>query len=85
MHNFDLCREQLSTPEKKVIETSPSDSVVEFENIPPACMNLASALEGSCTTEEAHPTPCGSACLQYAGLTDEQIEYSLPAFLLLDA
>jgi hypothetical protein len=50
-------------------------SVARFDNIPPACMNLASVLGGSCTGTSARPTPCGSACMQYTSLTDEQMAF----------
>ena len=48
------------------------NSVGKFDNVPPACMNLAVALSGSCTGEGPRPTPCGSACMQYSGLSDDQ-------------
>jgi hypothetical protein len=47
--------------------------VAQFDNIPPGCMNLAVVLSGSCTGEGTHPVPCGSACMQYTGLSDEQM------------
>ncbi len=47
--------------------------MARFDDIPPACMNLASALAGSCTGEGIRPTPCGSACMEYTGLSSEQM------------
>ena len=36
-------------------------------------MDLASALVDSCNGDGARPTPCGSACLEYTGLNEEQL------------
>ncbi|KFY48746.1 hypothetical protein V495_01064 [Pseudogymnoascus sp. VKM F-4514 (FW-929)] len=69
-YNFDLCHDQLQAQTIQVVSSIPSPGVARFDNIPPACMNLASVLGGSCTGEGARPTPCGSACMQYTGLTD---------------
>ncbi|KAH6853210.1 hypothetical protein B0I37DRAFT_440396 [Chaetomium sp. MPI-CAGE-AT-0009] len=57
----------------KVWTSIPSAGVAQFDNIPPACMNLAVALSGSCTGEGPRPVPCGSACMQYRGISDDQI------------
>ncbi|KFY61369.1 hypothetical protein V496_05058 [Pseudogymnoascus sp. VKM F-4515 (FW-2607)] len=73
MYNFDLCRDQLKSQTIQVVSSIPSPGVGRFDNIPPACMNLASVLGGSCTGEGPRPTPCGSACMQYSGLTDKQM------------
>lgn len=43
----------------------------QFDNVPPACMDLAGVLSGSCDDQSPRPTPCGSACLLYTGLTDD--------------
>ncbi|KFX89846.1 hypothetical protein V490_06782 [Pseudogymnoascus sp. VKM F-3557] len=75
MYNFDLCHDQVNSQTVKVVSSIPSPGVARFDNVPPACMNLASVLGGSCTGEGARPTPCGSACMQYSGLTDTQMAY----------
>lgn len=36
-------------------------------------MNLAVVMSGSCTGEGTRPTPCGSACMQYTGLSEDQM------------
>ncbi|KAB5515545.1 hypothetical protein GE09DRAFT_1263346 [Coniochaeta sp. 2T2.1] len=77
-YNFDQCRDQLAG----VTATGnfPSPGVAQFDNVPPACMNLVVVLSGSCTGEGTHPVTCGSACISYSGLTDVQLEslaYSL--------
>lgn len=53
----------------------PSTAVAKFVNIPPACMNLAVVLSGSCTGEGTRPVPCGSDCMQYTGLNDQQMMF----------
>jgi hypothetical protein len=47
--------------------------VARFDNVPPACMDLAGVLTGVCTGDGPRPTPCGSACMQYTGLSDDQL------------
>ncbi|KAL0471043.1 hypothetical protein QR685DRAFT_572068 [Neurospora intermedia] len=74
-YNFDICNGQLHDQANRGIrvQTSiPSAGVGQFDNVPPACMNLAVALSGSCSGDGPRPTPCGSACLQYTGLSDDQ-------------
>lgn len=34
-------------------------------------MDLAAVLSGDCTDATVRPTVCGSACLHYSGLTDD--------------
>ncbi len=36
-------------------------------------MNLAVALSGSCTGDGPRPIPCGSACMQYQGMSADQM------------
>jgi hypothetical protein len=48
-------------------------TVAQFDSVPPACMNLVVALSGSCTGEGPRPVPCGSACIQYHGITDDKM------------
>jgi hypothetical protein len=36
-------------------------------------MNLAVVMSGSCTGDGPRPVPCGSACIQYVGISDEQM------------
>lgn len=40
-------------------------------DIPQACTDLAAVLSGDCTDTKVRPTVCGSACLHYSGLTDD--------------
>ncbi|KAI1768959.1 hypothetical protein GGR53DRAFT_476508 [Hypoxylon sp. FL1150] len=42
----------------------------KFENVPSACMVLATVLTSSCDGDGPRPTPCGSDCLLYTGLSD---------------
>ncbi|KFX88471.1 hypothetical protein O988_09009 [Pseudogymnoascus sp. VKM F-3808] len=74
-YNFDICHDQVKAQTIQVVSSIPSPGVGRFDNIPPACMNLASVLGGSCTGEGPRPTPCGSACIQYTGLSDKQMYY----------
>ncbi|KLU88305.1 hypothetical protein MAPG_07292 [Magnaporthiopsis poae ATCC 64411] len=73
-YNFDMCKDQLAKG-KKVESSIPSKGVAKFVNIPPACMNLAVVLSGSCTGEGTRPVPCGSDCIQYTGLNDQQMMF----------
>ncbi|KAH8884963.1 hypothetical protein GQ53DRAFT_660745 [Thozetella sp. PMI_491] len=70
-YNFDQCKSQLNGVQ--VTSSIPSPGVAQFDNVPPACMDLAVVLAGTCTGEGTHPVPCGSACMQYTGLTDAQM------------
>ncbi|KAK0624118.1 hypothetical protein B0T14DRAFT_583316 [Immersiella caudata] len=72
MYNFDICRDQIRNQGAQIWSSIPAAGVAQFDNIPPACMNLAVVLSGSCTGEGARPVPCGSACMQYHGLGDDQ-------------
>ncbi|KAF3020122.1 hypothetical protein E8E14_007031 [Neopestalotiopsis sp. 37M] len=67
-YNFDQCHQQLQGV--TVTTSIPQEGEGRFDNVPPACMNLAVVLTGSCGGNSARPTPCGSACLLYTGLTD---------------
>ncbi|EJT73731.1 hypothetical protein GGTG_07587 [Gaeumannomyces tritici R3-111a-1] len=73
-YNFDMCKDQLAKG-KQVMSSIPSKGVAKFVNIPPACMNLAVVLSGSCTGEGTSPVPCGSDCMQYTGLNDQQMMF----------
>ncbi|SPQ20857.1 8d3f5037-7f47-4a30-b24b-6ca852fca6bc [Thermothielavioides terrestris] len=75
-YNFDICNTQLHDQANRGIKVQtsiPSPGVGRFDNVPPACMDLAVALSGSCTGTGPRPVPCGSACMQYTGLTDDQL------------
>ncbi|KAF2207720.1 hypothetical protein CERZMDRAFT_102205 [Cercospora zeae-maydis SCOH1-5] len=70
-YNYDLCKNDLQAV---TIDTSiPSEGVARFENVPATCMNLATTLSGQCGGDAPGVQPCGSACLQYTGLTPEQM------------
>ncbi|KAI0439963.1 hypothetical protein F4803DRAFT_529107 [Xylaria telfairii] len=71
-YNFDICHDQLTGV--TVRSSIPSGGVAQFDNVPPACMNLATVLTGSCPGSTTGPTivVCGSACLRYSGLTNAQ-------------
>ncbi|KEZ43663.1 Uncharacterized protein SAPIO_CDS4272 [Scedosporium apiospermum] len=72
MYNFDICHDQIANQAANIWSSIPAPGVAQFDNVPPACMNLAVVLSGSCTGEGTNPVPCGSACIQYTGLSDEQ-------------
>ncbi|KAI8272305.1 hypothetical protein K4K59_011398 [Colletotrichum sp. SAR11_240] len=72
-YNFDQCRGQVQSQGVQVISSIPAGGVAQFDNVPPACMNLASVLGGSCNGVTVRPTPCGSACMQWAGLSDDEM------------
>ncbi|KAI1402528.1 hypothetical protein F4819DRAFT_507463 [Hypoxylon fuscum] len=68
-YNFDQCYDQ--SVSAGVASSIPSPGEGRFDNVPPACMDLSAVLVGSCTDDGPRPEPCGSACLHYTGLTDE--------------
>ncbi|OTB01714.1 hypothetical protein M426DRAFT_14174 [Hypoxylon sp. CI-4A] len=72
--NFDMCRDALKTV--TIQKTAPGERDLQFDNIPPTCMVLSTALAGVCdpSSNGASPTPCGSACLLYANLSDEDMD-----------
>ncbi|OAA54530.1 hypothetical protein SPI_08776 [Niveomyces insectorum RCEF 264] len=73
MYNFYQCRDELHSQGQPVVTSTPAQGVAQFDNIPPACMDLAGVLAGTCTGVEIRPTPCGSACMQYTGLSSDQM------------
>ncbi|KAI2470732.1 hypothetical protein F4781DRAFT_389626 [Annulohypoxylon bovei var. microspora] len=70
-YNFDQCHDQAVSA--GVTSSIPSPGEAKFDNVPPACMDLSVVLGGSCTGDGPRPEPCGSACLHYTGLTDEDL------------
>lgn len=46
--------------------------VAQFDNVPATCLNLATALTGGCGVEGPFPVICGSACVKWEGLTQDQ-------------
>ncbi|KAK4076962.1 uncharacterized protein Triagg1_3929 [Trichoderma aggressivum f. europaeum] len=73
MYNFIQCHDQLQSQSTGVIGTVVSAGTVQFDNIPPACMNLNAVLIGTCGGTGPRPEPCGSACMKYIGLSDAQL------------
>ncbi|KAL3303666.1 hypothetical protein RB213_001039 [Colletotrichum asianum] len=69
-YNFDMCNTDLG---RVTIYTSiPGAGVARFDNVPPTCMVLSTVLTGGCGVAPPYPTVCGSACLQYSGLSESQ-------------
>ncbi|KAI0430340.1 hypothetical protein F5Y09DRAFT_307870 [Xylaria sp. FL1042] len=71
-YNFDQCHQELTVT--TVMTSLPEAGEAQFDNVPPACMVLATVLTGTCPGGNG-PTiyPCGSACLHYSGLTDDEL------------
>ncbi|KAI0187388.1 hypothetical protein F4808DRAFT_468808 [Astrocystis sublimbata] len=70
-YNFDICQKDLKGV---VVQTSlPGAGEARFENIPATCMDLATVLTGACGADGPTVTVCGSDCLAYMGLTDDQL------------
>ncbi|KAI8949635.1 hypothetical protein F4801DRAFT_396922 [Xylaria longipes] len=70
-YNFDQCHDQLATI--TVTSSIPAAGEAQFDSVPPACLDLASVLTGSCPGGNGPVvTPCGSACIHYTGLSDDQ-------------
>ncbi|KAL8387173.1 hypothetical protein RB595_010105 [Gaeumannomyces hyphopodioides] len=70
-YNFDMCKNDLRTV--TVRTTLPARGVARFDNVPPTCMVLSTVLTGGCGVAPPYPTVCGSACLQYSGLSEAQL------------
>jgi hypothetical protein len=71
-YNYDMCNGQVTSQGVSVYSSIPLPGVAQFDNIPPACMDLTVVLSGSCSGDGARPIPCGSACKQYQGPSDDQ-------------
>ncbi|KAI0100943.1 hypothetical protein GGR51DRAFT_563593 [Nemania sp. FL0031] len=70
--SFDLCHDQLAGI--RVDSSIPGPGKARFDGVPPACMDLAAVLTGNCGAPAGPGVlVCGSACLRYSGLTDEQL------------
>ncbi|KAL6856830.1 hypothetical protein J3F83DRAFT_769550 [Trichoderma novae-zelandiae] len=74
LYNFAQCHNQLMSQDTRVIGSVLSDGTVQFDNIPPACMNLNAVLIGVCGGSGPRPEPCGSACMKYRGLSHQQLD-----------
>ncbi|KAH0491981.1 hypothetical protein TgHK011_003381 [Trichoderma gracile] len=74
LYNFALCRDQVKSQDKQVIGSVLTDGTVQFDNIPPACMDLNAVLIGVCGGSGPRPEPCGSACMKYVGLSHQQLD-----------
>ncbi|KAI0154837.1 hypothetical protein GGR57DRAFT_511809 [Xylariaceae sp. FL1272] len=76
-YNYDLCAKAVK--KSKVTKHPLSASEVNFTNVPSACMVLATQLPG-CDGTPPVVSVCGSACLTYTSLTDEQLNKLSEAF-----
>ncbi|OTA81201.1 hypothetical protein M434DRAFT_52124, partial [Hypoxylon sp. CO27-5] len=73
MYNFDMCRDSLQGI--TINSSIPEQGQAQFENVPPTCMVLSTVLTGTCDKSQGSgPIPCGSDCLLYTGLTDEDLD-----------
>ncbi|UNI15919.1 hypothetical protein JDV02_002403 [Purpureocillium takamizusanense] len=66
---FDRCYEQMNGV--SVNADSPGAGQVRFMGVPPACMNLANVLVGD-PVNGPYALPCGSDCLHYTDLNEQQ-------------
>ncbi|TLD20613.1 hypothetical protein PspLS_08432 [Pyricularia sp. CBS 133598] len=70
-YNFDMCSADVR---HVTVRTSlPAAGVARFDNVPPTCMVLSTVLGGGCGVAPPYPLVCGSACLQYTGLSRGQL------------
>ncbi|KAI0835177.1 hypothetical protein F5Y06DRAFT_306364 [Hypoxylon sp. FL0890] len=73
-YNFDMCADSLQGV--TILSSTPGPGQAQFENIPPTCMVLSTVLAGACDqSQRPGPVPCGSACLLYTELTDEDLNH----------
>ncbi|KAK4494079.1 hypothetical protein PRZ48_014377 [Zasmidium cellare] len=71
-YNFDQCKDSLQGI--TISSFLPAPGEARFENVPAACMNLATVLTGACGAAGPAVQPCGSACLKYSGLTSDELK-----------
>ncbi|KAJ5012227.1 hypothetical protein K4K57_004528 [Colletotrichum sp. SAR 10_99] len=73
---FEPCDRQEESQQKKgveIVHSFPASGVARLENVPPACLDLYTILGGSCNVITVRPTSCGTACIQWAGLSDKEM------------
>ena len=71
-HNWDDCYNDALNAQI-TINGPVGDNHIKIEGLPPTCMTLATVLDGN-TSGGPVPTPCGSACIEYSGMTPEEYE-----------
>ncbi|KAI0114119.1 hypothetical protein GGR51DRAFT_556615 [Nemania sp. FL0031] len=70
-YNFDQCHDELAAG--YVTSSLPAPGEAQFTGVPAACMDLATVLTGSCGASGPQVVVCGSDCLNYSGLTDQEL------------
>ncbi|KAI2638976.1 hypothetical protein GGS26DRAFT_587747 [Hypomontagnella submonticulosa] len=71
-YNIDNCYNDALNA--KVTVTGPiGDNHIRIEGLPSTCMVLSTVLDGN-TDGGPTPTPCGSACIEYSGMTPDEYE-----------
>lgn len=71
-HNWDDCYNDAL--EAQITINGPGeDNRIKVEGLPPSCMTLSTVLDGD-TEGGPVPTPCGSACIEYSGMTPDEYE-----------
>ncbi|CRK21709.1 hypothetical protein BN1723_002824 [Verticillium longisporum] len=68
---YERCRNDISGV--SVTATSPGPGSVQFVGVPASCMNLATVLIGD-PVNGPYPLPCGSDCLVYNNLPQQQFD-----------
>ncbi|KAL9946604.1 hypothetical protein D7B24_007909 [Verticillium nonalfalfae] len=68
---YERCRNDISGV--SVTATSPGPGSVQFVGVPASCMNLATVLIGD-PVNGPYPLPCGSDCLVYNNLSQQQFD-----------
>ncbi|KAI8154497.1 hypothetical protein K4K49_002798 [Colletotrichum sp. SAR 10_70] len=73
---FEPCDRQEESQQRngvRIVGSFPASGVFRYENVPPACLELFTILGGSCNVVTVRPTSCGTACIQWAGLSDKEM------------
>ncbi|KAI1207737.1 uncharacterized protein F4807DRAFT_462537 [Annulohypoxylon truncatum] len=70
---FDLCHDEGVSA--GINSSIPSPGEARFDHVPPTCMTLSGALLGGCTNSGPRVEACGTDCLHYTGLTDEDFAH----------
>ena len=71
-HNWDDCYND-ALKAHITINGPVGDNHIKIEGLPPTCMTLATVLDGK-TDGGPVPTPCGSACIEYSGMSPDEFE-----------
>lgn len=71
-HNWDDCYND-ARKAKITVNGPGEDNHIKIEGLPTSCMTLSTVLDGNMSGGPV-PSPCGSACLRYSGMSPEEFD-----------